>query len=70
MRSHARELAKNGRRLALSRGPGTSDYIETHRGFRGKEGILMSAYETLSITMMVLSIVVMLLIAYINSTKK
>ncbi len=30
----------------------------------------MSAYETLSITMMVLSIVVMLLIAYINSTKK
>ncbi len=30
----------------------------------------MSAYETLSITMMVLSVIVMLLIAYINSTKK
>ncbi len=30
----------------------------------------MSAYETLSITMMILSVIVMLLIAYINSTKK
>ena len=70
MRNHARELAKNGRRLALFRGPGTSDYIEPHWGFRGKEGILMSAYETLSITMMILSVIVMLLIAYINSTKK
>ena len=36
----------------------------------GKEGELMSDYEMLSIVLMILGIVVTILIAYINHTKK
>ena len=37
---------------------------------RGKEGKLMSDYEMLSLVLMMLSIIVTVLIAYINQTKK
>ena len=36
----------------------------------GKEGKLMSDFEMLSLVLMILSIVVTILIAYINHTKK
>ncbi|WP_268874759.1 hypothetical protein [Clostridium sp. Marseille-P3244] len=40
------------------------------KGNLGKEGELMSDYEMLSIVLMILGIVVTILIAYINHTKK
>lgn len=58
-----------GRRLALNKGPGPFDYIETHHGnFNGKEGKLMSDFEMLSIMLMILAIIVPLMVALI--TKK
>ena len=64
-------LRENGRRLALNRGTEPSDYIEIlHLGNLGKEGIFMSDFEMLSIILMILGIVVSILIAYINQTKK
>jgi len=39
-------------------------------GNLGKEGIFMSDFEMLSIILMILGIVVSILIAYINQTKK
>ncbi len=56
--------------LALSRGSGPSDYIETQKGIRGKEGKLMSDFELLSIVILILGIVVTLLLALIQNTKK
>ena len=51
--------------------PYLSDYIEIPaKGNLGKEGELMSDFEMLSIMLMVLGIVVSILIAYINHTKK
>ena len=60
----------NGGRLAFYGGPEPSDYIETRKGiFCGKEGLTLSDYETLSIVLMVLAIVVTLLIALVESKK-
>ncbi len=57
--------------LSFTRGTGLSDYIEISvKGNLGKEGKLMSDFEMLSIMLMVLGIVVSILIAYINHTKK
>ncbi len=36
----------------------------------GKEGLLMSDYELLTVVLMILGIIVSILIAYINHTKK
>ncbi|MCI8784964.1 hypothetical protein AALD74_08535 [Lachnospiraceae bacterium 48-21] len=56
---------------SFTRGTGLSDYIEIPaKGNLGKEGELMSDFEMLSIMLMVLGIVVSILIAYINHTKK
>ena len=56
---------------SFTRGTGPSDYIEIPaKGNLGKEGKLMSDFEMLSIMLMVLGIVVSILIAYINHTKK
>ncbi len=56
---------------SFTRGTGLSDYIEISvKGNLGKEGKLMSDFEMLSIMLMVLGIVVSILIAYINHTKK
>ncbi len=51
--------------------PEPSDYIETPAwGIRGKEGILLTAYEILSLSFLVEGIIITLLIALIQSTKK
>ena len=64
-------LRVNGRRLALNRGTEPSDYIEISvKRNLGKEGKLMSDFEMLSIVLMILGIVVTILIAYIDHTKK
>ena len=64
-------LPENGRRLVLRQGTEPSDYIEISvKRNLGKEGELMSDYEMLSIVLMILGIVVTILIAYINHTKK
>ena len=56
---------------SFTRGTGLSAYIEISvKGNLGKEGKLMSDFEMLSIMLMVLGIVVSILIAYINHTKK
>ena len=56
---------------AFNRGTGPSDYIEISvRRNLGKEGKLMSDFEMLSIVLMILGIVVTILIAYIENTKK
>ena len=56
---------------SFNSGTGPSDHIEIpEKGNRGKEGKLMSDFEMLSIVLMILGIVVTLLVAYINSTKK
>ncbi len=53
------------------RGIRPSDYINILIWkLTGKEGKLMSDFEMLSIMLMILSLVVSILIAYINSTKK
>ena len=55
----------------LDIGTEPSDYIEIlYAGNLGKEGKLMSDFEMLSLVMMILSIVVTILLAYINHTKK
>ena len=56
---------------SFTRGTGPSDYIEISvRRNLGKEGKLMSDFEMLSIVLMILGIVVTILIAYIENTKK
>jgi hypothetical protein len=56
---------------SFTRGTGPSDYIEiSEKGNLGEEGELMSDFEMLSIVLMILGIVVSILIAYINHTKK
>lgn len=56
---------------SFTRGTGPSDYIEIPaKGNLGKEGKLMSDFEMLSIVLMILGIVVTILIAYIENTKK
>ena len=56
---------------SFNRGTEPSDYIEILlAGNLGKEGKLMSDFEMLSIVLMILSIVVTILIAYINQSKK
>lgn len=61
--------------LPSDRGTEPSDYIEIQIGFvqlgkLGKEGECMSDFEMLSIVLMILTIIVTILIAYINHTKK
>lgn len=64
-------LLKSSRRLALYRETELSDYIEIlHIGNLRREGTFMSDFELLSIILMMLSIIVSILIAYINQTKK
>ena len=55
---------------SFDRGTEPSDYIEIPAGNLGKEGKLMSDFEMLSIVLMILGIVVTVLLAYINHTKK
>lgn len=56
---------------SFDRGTGPSDYIEISvKRNLGKEGKLMSDFEMLSVMLMILGIVVSILIAYINHTKK
>lgn len=56
---------------SFKRGTEPSDYIELlFAGNLGKEGKLMSDFEMLSLVLMILSIVVTILLAYINHTKK
>lgn len=56
---------------SFTRGTRPSDYIEIPaKGNLGKEGKLMSDFEMLSIVLMILGIVVTILIAYIENTKK
>ena len=56
---------------SFTRGTGSSDYIEISvRRNLGKEGKLMSDFEMLSIVLMILAIIVTILIAYIENTKK
>ena len=57
-------MAQNDR----ANGSYESEY--TVKGNLGKEGELMSDYEMLSIVLMILGIVVTVLIAYIDHTKK
>ena len=62
---------KTGGGWSCNRGTGPSDYIEISvRRNLGKEGKLMSDFEMLSIVLMILGIVVTILIAYIENTKK
>ncbi len=56
---------KNGGRLAFYRRPEPSDYIETCKGIYGKEGILMSDYQLLSIMLMMTQIIISLIVALI-----
>ena len=77
-RVHAKHELLSSADRAGRRDPDSSDYIKPTLLYipfltwdkDGKGGELMSAYETLSIMMMVLAIIVPLLIALINSTKK
>ena len=52
--------------MALNRGSGPSDYIETRKGIHEKEGWLMSDFEILSLVIMLLTLVV----AALKDTKK
>ena len=57
--------------LSFNRGTGPSDYVEILvTGNLRKEGWVMSDYELLSLVLMILGIIVSLLIAYINQSKK
>ena len=51
-------------------GPEPSGYIEPQGGKLWKGGQLMSDFEMLSIVLMILGIVVTLVIAYVQGTKK
>ena len=51
-------------------GPEPSVYIEPQGGKLWKGGQLMSDFEMLSIVLMILGIVVTLVIAYVQGTKK
>ena len=51
-------------------GPEPSVYIEPQGGKLWKGGQLMSDFEMLSIVLMILGIVVTLVIAYVQATKK
>ena len=60
----------NGGQLAFCGGSGPSDYIETRKGIYGKEGSFMSTFETLSIVLMILAIIITLLLEVVKLQKK
>ena len=63
---------KAGGQSFNSGGTGNPSDYRKHpaRGNPGKEGCFMSDYELLSIVLMILGIIVSIVIAYINHTKK
>ena len=63
------------RGVRLARGVSTQPFFAEGLSLRqrvkpGKEGLLMSDYELLTVVLMILGIIVSILIAYINHTKK
>ena len=57
-------------RLAFSRGPELSVYIAPYGEPCRREGYFMSDFETLSLMLMILAIIIPLLVELIKSTKK
>lgn len=48
----------------------TEGLVPLITGKPGKEGLLISDYELLTVVLMILGVIVSILIAYINHTKK
>ena len=63
-------LPENGRRLVFPRKTDLPVYIAPYGEFCRREGNFMSDFELLSIVLMFLGILVTVIVAYIQDTKK